>query len=58
MLSGLDGKEREYYELYFKQNLSFADMASRLGVSEKAVRAKLARIKLKLKQRIIYFLNE
>ena len=58
VLSGLDGKEREYYELYFKQNLSFADMASRLGVSEKAVRAKLARIKLKLKQRIIYFLNE
>lgn len=58
VLSGLDEKERQYYELCFVRSLPFAQIAREMGVSEKAARAKLARIKLKLKQRIIYFLNE
>lgn len=58
VLSGLDENERRYYELFFVRSLPFAQVAREMGVSEKAARAKLARIKLKLKQRIIYFLNE
>lgn len=58
VLSGLDENEGRYYELFFKQGRSFAEIALEMGVSEKAARAKLARIKLKLKQRIIYFLND
>ena len=58
VLSGLDERESEFYRLCFKENRSFAEIAEITGVSEKAARAKLARIKLKLKQRIIYFLNE
>ena len=57
VLSALDEREREFYVLCFKDNLPFAEIAARMGVTEKAARAKLARIKLKLKQRIIYFLN-
>lgn len=58
VLSGLDEKEREYYTLCYVENASFAEIARRLGVSEAAARAKLARITMKLKKRIIYFLNE
>ncbi|MCR5809340.1 MAG: sigma-70 family RNA polymerase sigma factor [Clostridiales bacterium] len=58
VLSGLDEREREFYRLCFRENRSFTEIAEMTGVSEKAARAKLARIKLKLKQRIIYFLNE
>ena len=57
VLSGLDEKERELYELCFVKNLPFAEIAEKTGMTEKAARAKLARIKLKLKQRIIYFLE-
>ena len=57
VLSGLDPREREFYELCFVKNLPFAEIAERTGVTEKAARAKLARIKLKLKQRIIYLLE-
>lgn len=58
VLSCLDEREKQFYGLCFKKNLPFPEIAARMGVSEKAARAKLARIKLKLKQRIIYFLNE
>ena len=58
VLSGLDQKETEYYRLYYTEGRSFSEISEAMGVSEKAVRAKLARIKLKLKKRIIYFLNE
>ena len=57
VLSVLDERETEFYTLCFKQGLPFPEIAERMGVTEKAARAKLARIKLKLKQRIIYFLN-
>lgn len=57
VLSELDAKERELYELCFVKNLPFAKIAESTGMTEKAARAKLARIKLKLKQRIIYFLE-
>ena len=57
VLSGLDAKERELYELCFVKNLPFSEIAGESGMTEKAARAKLARIKLKLKQRIIYFLE-
>lgn len=57
VLSCLDPKEREYYDLFYGQKLSFAETGARMGVSEKAARAKLARIKLKLKRRIIYLLD-
>lgn len=58
VLSGLDEKEREYYTLYYVDNVPFRDIAARLGGSEAAARAKLSRITMKLKKRIIYFLNE
>ena len=57
VLSGLDPKESELYELSFVKNLPFAEIARITGMTEKAARAKLARIKLKLKKRIIYFLE-
>ena len=57
VLSALDEREKEFYVLCFRENLPFSEIAERMGVTEKAARAKLARIKLKLKQRIIYFLN-
>ena len=46
VLSCLDERERRFYET-----------GRAFGVSEKAARAKLARIKLKLKQRIIYLMD-
>lgn len=57
VLSGLDEKETALYELCFIRNLPFSEIAEITGMTEKAARAKLARIKLKLKQRIIYFLE-
>ncbi len=56
VLSGLNESEFEIYKLYFVDNVSFAGIAERLGVSEKAARARLARVKVKLKNRIIYFI--
>ena len=57
VLSCLDERERRFYDLFFKEGLSFEETGRMFGVSEKAARAKLARIKLKLKQRIIYLMD-
>lgn len=56
VLSGLSPNEREIYGLFFVDGLSFAETAEKLGISEKAARARLARVKAKLKNRIIYFI--
>lgn len=56
VLSGLSENEFEIYRMYFVENDSFEKIARKLGVSEKAVRARLARVKVKLKNRIIYFI--
>ena len=58
VLSGLDEREMSFYTLLYVDKLSFREIGERLGVSEKAARAKLSRITMKLKKRIIYFLNE
>lgn len=57
VLSGLDEREREFYTLYYVENLPFAELSEKLGVTEKAARAKLSRITMKLKKRIIYFIG-
>ena len=56
VLSGLSESETEIYRLFYADGLSFAETAERLGISEKAARARLARVKAKLKNRIIYFI--
>ena len=58
VLSGLSPGEREIYELFYRRKLTYAETAASLGVSEKAARARLARVKAKLTKRIIYFLGE
>lgn len=58
VLSGLSPAEREIYELFYRSNLPYPDIAEKLGISEAAVRARLARVKAKLMKRIIYFLGE
>lgn len=55
VLSCLKPKERELYQLYFVDGHSFAQAAEILGISEKAVRARLARIKVKLKDRLAFY---
>lgn len=57
VLSGLDERELAYYKLLYVEKLSFSEIGERFGVSEKAARAKLSRIKMKLKKRIIYLLG-
>lgn len=57
VLSGLSENEAEIYRLFFRDGVSYADIAEKLGISEKAVRARLARVKAKLKARIIYFID-
>lgn len=52
VLSGLSESELEIYTLFFRENLGFDKIAERLGISEKAARARLARVKAKLKSRI------
>lgn len=55
VLSCLRPEERELHRLYYVENRSYADIAKAFGVSEKAIRARLARLKVKLKEKIIYF---
>ena len=56
VLSSLKDNELEIYRLYYVDKLSFEETANRLGISEKAARARLARVKAKLKNRLIYYL--
>lgn len=58
VLSGLNENEALIYKLFYRDDLPFPEIAARLGISEKAAHARLDRVKAKLKQRIIYFLNE
>lgn len=55
VLSGLKENELEIYRLFFTENLSFAETADRLGITEKAARARLARVKVKLRNRLAEF---
>lgn len=55
VLSGLSEKELEIYRLYYVKRLSFAQTAQSLGISEKAARARLARVKAKLLNRLAEF---
>ncbi len=52
VLSGLSESELEIYTLFYREGLGFDKIAKRLGISEKAARARLARVKAKLKNRI------
>ncbi len=52
VLSGLSQNELEIYRLFYREDLGFAQIAQKLGISEKAARARLARVKAKLKNRI------
>ena len=56
VLSGLNPNELEIYRLFYREKLSFGEIAVKLGISEKAVRARLARVKAKLKNRIAEFI--
>ncbi len=52
VLSGLGESEYAIYRLFYVEGLSFAETAQALGITEKAARARLARVKAKLKNRI------
>ena len=52
VLSCLSENELAIYKLFFVEGKSFAETAAALGVTEKAARARLARVKAKLKNRI------
>lgn len=52
VLSGLNPSELEIYRLFYLESLTFVEIGERLGISEKAARARLARVKAKLKNRI------
>lgn len=52
VLSGLKENELEIYRMFYVDNRSFGDIAQSLGISEKAVRARLARVKAKLINRL------
>lgn len=56
VLSGLSENELEIYRLFYVENLSFAETAEKLGITEKAARARLARVKAKLKNRLAEFI--
>ena len=45
VLSGLKENEFEIYRMYYVDGISFEGIAQALGISEKAVRARLARVK-------------
>ena len=52
VLSGLSPSELDIYRRFYRENLSFAEIAEGLGISEKAARARLARVKAKLRERL------
>ena len=52
VLSGLKENELAIYRMFFVENRSFEDISKALGISEQAVRARLARVKAKLLNRI------
>lgn len=56
VLSGLSEGELVIYRLFFVDRLSFRETGERLGISEKAARARLARVKAKLKNRLAEYL--
>lgn len=58
VLSALSPGEEEIYRHFYREKLSYAETAQRMGISEKAARARLARVKAKLMKRIIYFIGE
>ena len=52
VLSGLKENELAIYRMFFVENRSFEDISKALGISEQAARARLARVKAKLINRI------
>ncbi|MBO4384830.1 MAG: sigma-70 family RNA polymerase sigma factor [Clostridia bacterium] len=56
VLSGLGEGELEIYRLFYVEKLSFRETGERLGISEKAARARLARVKAKLKNRLAEYI--
>lgn len=56
LLSELKPEEHKMYLQYFCEKRTIQEIAAANGISDKAARAKLARIKIKLKEKIIYFM--